>query len=108
MNLRRKRHDLDMTQEELAERAGLSSRYVGLSSAATCRQASLCSGKLRKRWESNREICSGGLGDLPSRRPPRACPHPLEEKDAAISLILVRSRLAGGKARSPPESSWRR
>ena len=29
MNLRRKRHDLEMTQEELAERAGLSARYVG-------------------------------------------------------------------------------
>ena len=29
MNLRRKRHDRDMTQEELAERAGLSARYVG-------------------------------------------------------------------------------
>jgi transcriptional regulator with XRE-family HTH domain len=29
MNLRRKRHDLDMTQEELAEHAGLSARYVG-------------------------------------------------------------------------------
>ena len=29
MNLRRKRHDLDMTQEDLAERAGLSARYVG-------------------------------------------------------------------------------
>jgi len=28
-NLRRKRHELDMTQEELAERAGLSARYVG-------------------------------------------------------------------------------
>ena len=29
MNLRRKRHDQKMTQEELAERAGLSARYVG-------------------------------------------------------------------------------
>lgn len=29
MNLRRKRHDQQMTQEELAERAGLSARYVG-------------------------------------------------------------------------------
>ena len=29
MNLRRKRHDLEMTQEELAEKAGLSARYVG-------------------------------------------------------------------------------
>ena len=29
MNLRRRRHDLKMTQEELAERAGLSARYVG-------------------------------------------------------------------------------
>ena len=29
MNLRRKRHDLEMTQEELAERAGLSARYLG-------------------------------------------------------------------------------
>lgn len=29
MNLRRKRHDQEMTQEELAERAGLSARYVG-------------------------------------------------------------------------------
>jgi transcriptional regulator with XRE-family HTH domain len=28
-NLRRKRHDQKMTQEELAERAGLSARYVG-------------------------------------------------------------------------------
>jgi transcriptional regulator with XRE-family HTH domain len=28
MNLRRKRHDQQMTQEELAERAGLSARYV--------------------------------------------------------------------------------
>jgi transcriptional regulator with XRE-family HTH domain len=29
INLRLKRHDLDMTQEELAERAGISARYVG-------------------------------------------------------------------------------
>jgi transcriptional regulator with XRE-family HTH domain len=29
VNLRRIRHDKQMTQEELAERAGLSSRYVG-------------------------------------------------------------------------------
>ena len=29
MNLRRKRHDQKMTQEGLAERAGLSARYVG-------------------------------------------------------------------------------
>ena len=29
MNLRRKRHDRHMTQEELAERAGLRARYVG-------------------------------------------------------------------------------
>ena len=29
MNLRRKRHDQNMTQEELAERADLSARYVG-------------------------------------------------------------------------------
>ena len=29
MNLRRKRHDQHMTQEELAERAGLSARYIG-------------------------------------------------------------------------------
>ena len=29
MNLRRKRHERHMTQEELAERAGLSTRYVG-------------------------------------------------------------------------------
>ena len=28
-NLRGKRHDQQMTQEELAERAGLSARYVG-------------------------------------------------------------------------------
>lgn len=29
INLRRLRHDRQLTQEELAERAGLSSRYVG-------------------------------------------------------------------------------
>ena len=29
MNLRRKRHDQQMTQEELAKRAGLSTRHVG-------------------------------------------------------------------------------
>ena len=29
MNLRRKRHEQHMTQEDLAERAGLSARYVG-------------------------------------------------------------------------------
>lgn len=29
INLRRMRHDRDMTQEELADRAGLSARYVG-------------------------------------------------------------------------------
>jgi transcriptional regulator with XRE-family HTH domain len=28
-NLRRVRHDKQMTQEELAERAGLSARYIG-------------------------------------------------------------------------------
>lgn len=29
VNLRRMRHDRDMTQEELADRAGLSARYIG-------------------------------------------------------------------------------
>ena len=29
MNLRRKRHEQHVTQEDLAERAGLSARYVG-------------------------------------------------------------------------------
>ena len=29
INLRRERHARDMTQEELADRAGLSSRYLG-------------------------------------------------------------------------------
>jgi transcriptional regulator with XRE-family HTH domain len=29
INLRRARHDQQLTQEELAERAGLSARYVG-------------------------------------------------------------------------------
>ncbi|WP_025828215.1 helix-turn-helix domain-containing protein [Acetobacter okinawensis] len=29
VNLRRMRHDRDMTQEELADRSGLSTRYVG-------------------------------------------------------------------------------
>jgi len=29
INLRRARHDLKLTQEELAERSGLSSRYIG-------------------------------------------------------------------------------
>ena len=29
MNLRRARHDKDLTQEELAHQAGLSARYVG-------------------------------------------------------------------------------
>lgn len=29
VNLRRIRHDRDMTQEELADRAGLSARYIG-------------------------------------------------------------------------------
>ncbi|MEH3117261.1 MAG: helix-turn-helix transcriptional regulator [Methylorubrum populi] len=28
-NLRRMRHDREMTQEELADRAGLSARYIG-------------------------------------------------------------------------------
>jgi len=42
-NLRRARHDKRLTQEELAERAGLSSRYIGaieradLSASATVR-----------------------------------------------------------------------
>lgn len=29
INLRRMRHDRDMTQEDLADRAGLSARYIG-------------------------------------------------------------------------------
>lgn len=29
VNLRRMRHDRDMTQEELADRSGLSARYIG-------------------------------------------------------------------------------
>jgi transcriptional regulator with XRE-family HTH domain len=29
VNLRRLRHDMKMTQEELADRAGLSTRYIG-------------------------------------------------------------------------------
>lgn len=55
VNLRRKRHDLQMTQEELAERAGLSARYVG--AAAMYQQALPCSDKLLKLWGPNRENC---------------------------------------------------
>ncbi|TNC96146.1 MAG: XRE family transcriptional regulator [Stygiobacter sp.] len=35
INLRRARHDKKLTQEELAERAGLSARYVGAIERAT-------------------------------------------------------------------------
>lgn len=35
VNLRRARHDKEMTQEELAHRAGISSRYVGKIESAS-------------------------------------------------------------------------
>src|SRR6516165_4281654 len=38
-----------------------------------CRQASRCSGKLRKHWEPNRETCSGALAGQPNRRRWSAC-----------------------------------
>ena len=60
MNLRRKRHDQKMTQEELTERAGLRRATSARSSAATCRRASPFSGRLRKRWVSSRVICCYG------------------------------------------------
>jgi hypothetical protein len=83
VNLRRKRHDLEMTQEELAERAGLSARYVGAIErgdvSASVTVLGLGGRQNRRRWSrapffnrhgrwlhivSNRKkprpICSGG------------------------------------------------
>ena len=70
MNLRRKRHDLQMTQEELAERAGLSARYVGAIergdvSASVTGASGTIAGSIGNR---SRETCSGALGGGPNRR----------------------------------------
>ena len=70
MNLRRKRHDQQMTQEELAERAGLSARYVGAIERGDVSASVTVLGRLRKRWGSNRVICC--CGDPPEKaEPPR-------------------------------------
>ncbi|TYO61393.1 helix-turn-helix transcriptional regulator [Bradyrhizobium hipponense] len=48
VNLRRKRHDLQMTQEELADRAGLSTRYVGKIERADVSASVSVLGKIAK------------------------------------------------------------
>ena len=45
-NLRRTRHDRQMTQEELADRAGLSARYVGAIERGTVSASVTVLGKL--------------------------------------------------------------
>ena len=59
-----------MTQEELAERAGLSARYVGAIERGDVSASVTVLGRLRRRWGSNRVICCGG--DPPEKaEPPR-------------------------------------
>jgi len=48
MNLRRIRHDKQMTQEELAERAGLSARYVGAIERGTVSASVTVLGRVAK------------------------------------------------------------
>jgi hypothetical protein len=81
MNLRRKRHDLEMTQEELAERAGLSARYVGAIRAWRC---------VRKR-DCARANC-GSIGNRTGRSP---------QADRTIGQIVGRSRQGEGFALGP-------
>jgi transcriptional regulator with XRE-family HTH domain len=64
MNLRRKRHDQHMTQEELAERAGLSTRYVGAIERGDVSASVTVLGKIA-------EALGVEPGDLLLRRPGR-------------------------------------
>ena len=64
--------DRQMTQEELAERAGLSARYVGAIergdvSASVIRARTNCC----KHWGPNRENCSRGRRGLANPKPPQ-------------------------------------
>ena len=69
MNLRRKRHDQHMTQEELAERAGLSARYVGAIERGDVSASVTVLGQIAEALGSNRAIC---CGDPPEKaEPPR-------------------------------------
>ena len=57
MNLRRKRHDLQMTQEELAERAGLSARYVGAIERGDVSASVTVLGQIAEALGANRPTC---------------------------------------------------
>ena len=63
MNLRRKRHDQQMTQEELAERAGLSARYVGAIERGDVSASVTVLGQIAEALGSSRAICCGDPGE---------------------------------------------
>ena len=68
VNLRRKRHDLQMTQEELAERAGLSARYVGAIERGDVSASVTVLGQIAEALGAEPETCSSGLGGRANRR----------------------------------------
>jgi transcriptional regulator with XRE-family HTH domain len=73
VNLRRKRQELDMTQEDLAERAGLSARYVGKLERAEVAASVTVLGKIAEalELEPGDLFKRLGRGSKPAKQKPR-------------------------------------
>ncbi len=67
VNVRRIRHDKQMTQEELADRAGLSARYIGAIERADKSASVTVLGRLAQALEIDPELLLERQRDLPPK-----------------------------------------
>ena len=118
MNLRRKRHDLQMTQEELAERAGLSARYVGAIERGDVSASVTVLGQIRGGtgnrtgrlaqavWAGHQIVGRNPGVRVLTARPQRSCGGDLHRAAVASPPKNLHS-LAVGRPRSPASTSSR-
>ncbi|MEY9420468.1 transcriptional regulator with XRE-family HTH domain [Bradyrhizobium japonicum] len=95
LSLRRKRHDLQMTEEELAERAGLSARYVGVIERGDVSASVMVLGQIAEALGVEPGDLLKKARRLANRKPPEACregPRPAYRTGLgqALSLTLAR------------------
>ena len=68
INVRRERHSRNLSQEELADRAGLSARYLGSIERARVSASVTVLGRLAEAFRIDPGDPHGGVGSRPARR----------------------------------------